>query len=170
MKEIIKVLLQEGIDEVMINRVLDLIEEEYEVIDERNDRELLNKVKRAYAETNQAEEKLDKAKEKGEDTEALKADYDKKFKKAMKSHETAWGRTYRREALAGRKTWNRIKNGPTLEMVNQNRTKVLNQRGGKNEERIARQETLDKNTKAHGLALTKKVNGKQALRAPYYFN
>ena len=34
MKEIVKVLLQEGIDEDMINRVLDLIEEEYEVISE----------------------------------------------------------------------------------------------------------------------------------------
>ena len=34
MKEIVKVLLQEGIDESMINRVLDLIEEEYEVVDE----------------------------------------------------------------------------------------------------------------------------------------
>jgi hypothetical protein len=31
MREIVKVLLQEGIDESMINRVLDLIEEEYEV-------------------------------------------------------------------------------------------------------------------------------------------
>lgn len=34
MREIVKVLLQEGIDESMINRVLDLIEEEYEVVDE----------------------------------------------------------------------------------------------------------------------------------------
>ena len=37
MKEIIKVLLQEGIDEDMINKVLDLIEEEYEVISELED-------------------------------------------------------------------------------------------------------------------------------------
>ena len=33
MKEIIKVLLQEGIDEGMINKVLDLIEEEYDVVE-----------------------------------------------------------------------------------------------------------------------------------------
>lgn len=44
MKEIIKVLLQEGIDEVMINRVLDLIEEEYEVIDEYINKERKEKI------------------------------------------------------------------------------------------------------------------------------
>ena len=34
MKEIIKVLLQEGIDEGMVHKVLDLIEEEYDIVED----------------------------------------------------------------------------------------------------------------------------------------
>lgn len=45
MKEIVKVLLQEGIDEYTVHKVLDLIEEEYDIIEGREEGETLDQYK-----------------------------------------------------------------------------------------------------------------------------
>ena len=73
MKEIIKVLLQEGIDESMINKILNLIEEEYEVVSEVS-KELADEVShKRYMNKRKAKEKFLKTRDSKAEEELEKA-------------------------------------------------------------------------------------------------
>jgi len=65
MKEIVKVLLQEGIDESMINRVLDLIEEEYDVINELDKETIKSYINKRIQQREEADKKFEEAKKSG---------------------------------------------------------------------------------------------------------
>lgn len=190
MREIVKVLLQEGIDEAMINWVLDLIEEEYEVIDERNDRELLNRAKRARNDFDKVSKEYSdefnrwdngmynigspEEKESLKKQKELRATRNKTERKYDDARKKVYDRGERRDALASKKSWEKIKaeksvfNPADSEHRDFVRTKKGSEITPHDAIKAVRQSSVDKSSftddKVGSLGgLTKKVNGKQAL-------